>query len=457
MMLGDVDDASSLRTWEPGFEGDRRIVVARLGPFLRLFRCPRHFVKRFYHTVYDLAIEDWTIAMDQKLLGGLCVMHVDLSVRFQPTLTYVEEHFDALPDVARHIKSNYERLLEDAIQEELLKAEANHWIPDRLTEIEYRIEDRINESLMVQHIQCRAGCRLDPVFQELSEEDWALDGRFRHQSAYLEVMRRHHEFRDKRNNELFRQLEHDDQTRLVHEGKVLEQQRHEEDLQLEKKKRETAQLRMLLEEEEKHHAANLSHGSRLKRMERDASMKDKAEELSEQLRSEQELQREKDKGEMERLKIVLEEEEKRHEARMEHASRLKQMEADAEMRDKLVLMREQMRREAEFQQEKGEKETEQLKMALEEEERRRAAKLMHESRLKRMELEADMRDKERRYEATRQADVFLRHEIELLVLEKQRATLDREIHEARHGRSVPQQSESGEEFSIVPDSGGEPP
>ncbi len=454
-MSSDVDDASALRLWDPGFEGDRRIVVARLGPFLRLYRCPRHFVKRFYHTVYDLAIEDWTVNMEQKLLGGLCVMHVELSVRFQPTLTYVEEHFDALLDVARHIKSHYQMLLEDAIQEELLTAEANHWIPDRLTEIEHRIEDRINESLMVQHIQCRTGCRLDPVFQELNEEDWALDGRFRHRSAYLEVMRRHHEFRDKRNHELFRQLEHDDQTRLVHEEKVFEQQRHEEVLQLEKKKKETAQLRMLLEEEEKHHAARLSHGSRLKRMERDAAMKDKAEELSEQLRGEHELQREKDKKEMERLKMVLEEEEKRHEARLGHGSRLKRMEADAGMRDKLALMQEQMRRETEFQREKGGKETEQLKMALEEEERRRAARLMRESRLKRMELEADMRDKERRFEATRQADVFLRHEIELLVLEKQRATLDKEIHEARQGR-IPQQSEPPEEPPVVPDSGGEP-
>lgn len=455
-MPSDVDDASALRIWDPGFEGDRRIVAARLGPFLRLYRCPRHFVNRFYHTVYDLAIEDWTVNMEQKLLGGLCVMHVELSVRFQPTLTYVEEHFDALPDVAGHIKSYYRRLLEDAIQEELLTAEANRWIPDRLTEIEYRIEDRINESLMAQHIQCRTGCRLDPVFRELNEEDWALDGRFRHQPAYLEVMRRHHEFRDKRNHELFRQLEHDDQTRLIHEEKVFEQQRREEALQLERKKRETTQLRMVLEEEEKHHAAKLSHGSRLKRMERDAATKDKAEEMSEQLRSEHELQRGKDKKEMERLKMVLEEEEKRHEVRLEHGSRLKRMDADADMRDKLALMREQMRREEELQREKGSKETEQLKMALEEEERRRAVQLMHESRLKRMGLETDMRDKERRFEATRQADVFLRHEIELLVLDKQRATLDREIHEARHGRSVLQQSEPPEETDIVSGGGGEP-
>ena len=440
-MSGDVDETLALRIWDPGFEGDRRIVVARLGPFLRLYRCPRRFVKKFYHTVYDLAIEDWTVEMEQKLLGGLCVMHVELAVRFQPTLAYVEEHFDALPDVAGHIKSHYQKLLEDAIQEELLTAEANRWIPDRLTEIEHSIEDRINESLMVQHIQCRTGCRLDPLFRELDEEDWALDGRFRYQSAYLEVMRRHHVFRDKRNHELFRQLEHDDQTRLVHEEKVFEQQRHEEALQLEKKKRETTQLRMVLEEEEKHHAAKLSHGSRLQRMERDAAMKDKAEELSEQLRSEQELQKEKDKGEMERLKMVLEEEEKRHEVRLEYGSRLKQMEADAEMRDKLVLMREQMRREEELQREKGGKETEQLKMTLEEEERRRAVRLMHESRLKRMELEADMRDKERRFEATKEADVFLRHEIELLVLEKQRATLDKEIDAAKQGGAPLQSTE----------------
>ena len=454
-MPDDVDDASALRIWDPGFEGDRRIVVARVGPFLRLYRCPKRFIKRFYHAVYDLAIEDWTVNMEQTLLGGLCVVRVELSVRFQPTLTYIEEHFDALPDIALHIRSNYQRLLEDAIQEELLTAEANHWVPDRLTEIERRIEDRINESLMIQHVHCRAGCRLDPVFQEINDDDWVLDGRFRHQSAYLEVMHRQHVFRDKRNHELFRQLEHDEQTRLAHEEKVFEQQRHEEALQLEKKKRETAQLRMVLEEEEKHHAAELSHGSRLKRMERDAAMKDKAEELSEQLRSEHALQMEKDKKEMERLKIVLEEEEKRHEARLEHASRLKQMEEDAEMKDKLALTREKMRGEAELQREKGEKDTEQLKMALEEEERRRAAQLMHESRVKRMELEADMRDKARRFEATKEADVFLRHEIELLVLEKQRATLDTEIHDARHGRSVPQQIEPPEETDSVSGGGGE--
>jgi hypothetical protein len=50
-------------------------------------------------------------------------------------------------------------------------------------------------------------------------------------------------------------------------------------------------------------------------------------------------------------------------------------------------------------------------------------KIEYESRLKGMQLEAEIKEQQKRFEATEKSDEYLRREIELLILEKQRTEL----------------------------------
>jgi hypothetical protein len=57
-------------------------------------------------------------------------------------------------------------------------------------------------------------------------------------------------------------------------------------------------------------------------------------------------------------------------------------------------------------------------------------KIEHESRLYQMQLDAEVKEIAQRAEATKNKDEYLRREIEWLVLDKQRAELTRLIREA---------------------------
>jgi hypothetical protein len=56
--------------WDPGFEAERQVVLAKLGLYNRLFQRPEKFVRRFYHRFYPLTIEDWTLTFKTSLYGG---------------------------------------------------------------------------------------------------------------------------------------------------------------------------------------------------------------------------------------------------------------------------------------------------------------------------------------------------------------------------------------------------
>ena len=65
-------------------------------------------------------------------------------------------------------------------------------------------------------------------------------------------------------------------------------------------------------------------------------------------------------------------------------------------------------------------------------EKLREEQLKHDARIKQMELTAEIEEQEKRHKTTQKTEDFLRKEIELLVLEKQRAELNEEIKIAKH-------------------------
>ncbi|MEN8259887.1 MAG: hypothetical protein ABFS02_04750 [Pseudomonadota bacterium] len=320
-----MQDFTSNEEWDAGFEAGRRVVVSRVGPFTRVFARPRGYVKRFYHTLYDLRIEDWKVDVEKKILGGFCTMRAFVLIRFQPTERYVEENLDALPDLTDHVKLHYEGLLRDAVEQELLAAEDGGWVERGLGEFEKRIENSVNETLVVQNIRCRTSCEIEPLFQKVNPEDVRqLSGDFRHEQIFLEIMRRNYAFREKQASEMYRQEQQDMDTRLKHESTRLAQMRRDDEQRKGKEAFETARLKAELEEKERREAERLR---------------------SEEWRN------------MERLKL--------------------------------------------------------------------------ESKIKQMELTLEMEDRKMRSQVTAESDELLRREIEMLVLEKKRASLGRDIKRGR--------------------------
>ncbi|MGH8556195.1 MAG: hypothetical protein ACRESZ_01795 [Methylococcales bacterium] len=307
--------------WDPGFEGDRWIVVSRFGPFLKVYKKPAQYRKIFYHKVFQLPVRDWPIVSSAKFLAGLCTMTSRLQVRFQPTLRYVQDNIDALPDFSGHIMSSYESLVKDVMERKLLLAEDGGWIKQGLESIERSIENTVNETLAAQNIQCRTRCQLEPSFEELSgQQIESMSGHFERQAVYLELMRRNHEFESKRCQEIFRHAEQ-------HERAALEHQRN----------------------------------------------------LLDQFKRDEAVRQAKDKDESERIFAQLKEEEKRQAARQSS------------------------------------------------EERRQTERIKHEKQLRKLEIEAKRKEQELRLQATEHKDDALRREIELLILEKQRNSLEKEV------------------------------
>lgn len=312
-------------TWEAGFEGDRRVVVAQLGPFRRVFARPKHYRPRFHHRVYDLRIEDWRIPLETLHLGPLCTVEAQLSLRFQPTLKFAREHLDQIGDIGAYIRTSYRVLLQDAAEQELRRLEATKLPEHESGDIERRIETVTHELLAMRNIQCRARCSVAIRFAAPDTiDDYAATADSKHKDIYLELLRRRRENAERIAREHFEREVHEHQLKLEHEARMLELLKKEADLRRQKQAQETEQVRSELSADELRY--------------------------SEQIDSE----------------IRLREERIRHEARLRH-----------------------------------------------------------------MELEADLAEKNLRAEALTDVEHHLRREIELLALERQRLMLEEEIHDVK--------------------------
>ena len=425
--------------WDPGFEGERRVVLSKIGPYTNLFPRPEKFVKRFYHTVYYLAIEDWKIATQTTLYSGFCTINGTLNIRFQPTLRYVEENLEALPDIGSTIKSHYEGIVRDIIDTALLDLDDGSWVQTGLSETQKQIEITINETLILQNIQGRALCVLEPYFKPLTNDDeTTIDGKFTQESIYINVIKKNFAFHENQDKEKLRQQEALEKSRL-------EQLRLEEESQRQKQAQEAEAKVLRLEEEkeqrtkqhevkERLHIEKIKHKTRLMEMELQAEIADQAKLQAERFQMEDKLHTEKIKHDAQLKELELETKrselakQSAEELQIEEEFRLKKLQHDARLKER------------DLQAEIDEHAKQQAKWH-EVEERLRKEKISHDSALKEMDLAAELKEQKKRFDATQQTDDYLRKEIETLVLEKQRAELNREIREAeKKAGPAPQES-----------------
>jgi hypothetical protein len=427
--------------WDPGFDGRRQLVIAKLGPFRKIYRRSANFKKRFYHTVYPLPIEEWGITEHVQLYGGFCSVEAALSIRFQASITYAQAHSEALPEINRHIKAGFEGLIRDAAVQELRLLDDGKWVETGLARVEKQLQTTINETLAVQHIHCRALCEMQATFADAFDAA-QLDSRCAREDIYLKVLKKNFEVRERQEQERFRQEQALEEQRLAQEQRLIEQQNREDELKRAEQEQAARNLRLRLEDRERQlaeqllveqrlHREKLKHQQHLHAMEKEIEAEEQQHRQSKQFQLERQLQEEQLEHQQQlkakqltaeiedyaRQQITWNEANERFRiAKIQREERLKQMENAAELK----LQESKLLDEQNLQ------------------ERLLEEKLKHESRLKEMELQMQIQEQKKRYEETQQVDEYLRHDIELLILEQHRSELVQAIKKAKQDLMSPQ-------------------
>lgn len=439
--LQGTEFAQEQQDWQPGFEGDRRVVLSKFGPFVRCYRKPKKYIKRYWHSLYSLPIENWQITLSKQLFGGFCNIDAKVDLRFQASYKFALGNMADLANINELIKSYFEGLILDILEQALGDLEDGEWIKSGLSEAKHQIETTINETLIIQNIQCRAICELDPTFARISEQD-DVDECFIRKSVYLDVMQQNFSFREQQKQEWFRQQDSLAEQTLEHKKKQLELLEKEgEILCIQQAKEADNQQRLLLESgtheqmrletERKIHEQEISHKSLIMEMEYQEEAKEREKKQSINHQTENTLQ----ESSVNHDKLM-------SETRMSHERLLKEQELEFEIEE--FEKRQTRWNTAEFEQqsdkikqEKILKEQELEADILEQEtreiaqqklqERIKEEKINHERRLRAMELDAEQQMQLERYKATQNSDQFIQREIDLLTLEKQKIELNKEI------------------------------
>ena len=388
-------NSASDEVWESGFEADRQIILSKLGPYQKIFLRPEKFIKRFYHTIYPLTIEEWQCVEEVKLYDDFCTMDVTLDVRFQATFNYAISNIEILSELNDHIKSAYYGLAMDIVNRELLNLSDGGWVQDGLQEVEKKIGIFISEMLILQNIQSQVVCNLKPSFKEFPDVQFAKE------AVYLSVLKKSFEFSDQEKEEVFRQQQEQEKQKIDHKRKQLKRLNHEAEVDRQKqalhaennkrflKQREKLQLEQF-EIKKKIHADRIKHNNELKEMTFIAELDEKV-----RLHAE-ERTREKE----ENLHLIA------------HQVKLKEKELESEIG---IYEREQEG----WRDAKDKTHTEELDL---------------KHRQKQLEFDTDVGYKKRfehqrlvmqeeSFSARKKSDVYLKREIELLELEKQRLAL----------------------------------
>ncbi len=262
---------SSDDVWEADFDVDRQIVYSKLGAYTKVFLRPEKFVKRFYHTVYPLPIEEWHCKEEIKLYDDFCTMDLTLDVRFQATLNYALNNIELLAELNEHIKDAYHGLVIDIVNRELLNLSDGSWVQEGLDAVEKRISLSISEMLVLQNIQSQVICKLRPSFEEFP------DVKFAKESVYLGVLKKSFEFSEQQKEELFRQQQEQEKQKIEHKRQQLKQLSEIAELDLERQAIQAESNRQVLEEKEQQqrqqseikkrlHADKIKHNNLLKDM-----------------------------------------------------------------------------------------------------------------------------------------------------------------------------------------------
>ena len=266
--MDDFDREPDDALWIAGFEGDRRVVLAKLGPYQRLFARPRHYARRFYHRVHELIIEDWDLPLETPSLGNFCSVTATLAIRFQPTLAFAREHIEHLHHLGEHIRTQYRCLLKDAAEAELRSLESVEWLESGHAELERHIESLVHELLAIRDIQSRCHCRIVATFAEIDpdrlDEDIASADPARNSIA-LQILRQRRDTLERAARERHEELLLEQRLNLEQESKLLELLRQETALIHEQQLEQVRQSRETLLGEETREAEKIDSDIRLKR------------------------------------------------------------------------------------------------------------------------------------------------------------------------------------------------
>lgn len=408
--------------WDPGFDAGRQIVLAKLGPWQAIFERPDAFKPRFYHRNYPIPIQDWQVLVETTLYEGYCRFETTLSLRLQASLKYVIKNSEHIESINKHAQSNCESLIRLIVDQELRRLTDSDWVEDGLALTEKIIQNRINETLITQFIQCSTQCFIRPHFNDQDRENQGVD-HFARENLYLKVLKKNFEFQERFNKERFEQEQAAEQAMLEQRLKMIEQRNKEDDLKrieqaliadnakrhLEEKQQ---QLLNQFQMEERMHLQEIKHKAYLKELEQKNQLELEKKLLEEKLAHQQLLKQKEREVQI----LEFEQEQAQWNETKEHLelekinqqNRLKQLEAEAAISFQELKLGEELKLE----------------------EKLHAERLRHQSRLKDIELDLQIDEQRKRYEATLHSEEFLRRDIELLILEKQRADLLHEIKSA---------------------------
>lgn len=397
--VGSENETAIEDVWESGFEVDRQVIYSKFGPYKKLFLRTDKFVPRFYHTVYPLAIEEWQCLDQVSLYDGFCTIDIDLVVRFQATLNYAMSNVEILTELNEHIKNAYHSMSLDIVNRALLNLSDGSWIQSGLGEIEKAISLDVSEMLILQNIQSQVVCKLKPSFEAFPDVQFAKE------SVYLCVLKKSFEFNDQQREELFRQQQEEERQSIEHKRLQLEQINETAALEREKQSLYAENTKQLLQEKalqqlelyeikQEMHEEKVRHNSHLQAITLAAELKEKQQQQAK----------------------VRQQEEQEKAALIAHQAKLKEQELEASI--------------AEYESEQaGWREAK---------DKAHAEELDLKHRQKQLEFDTDIGYKQRyeqqrlavqeeSYETRQNADIYLKREIELLELEKQRLALQQTI------------------------------
>lgn len=150
--------------WDPGFVGGSQVVVSRLGPFRRVFARPERYRKWFFHTVYDLPLDEWEVPVPPRSLAGVCQIRTALFIRFQPAVRYMASHLDSLSDPYEHVRRQFRAVVVDQAEQALRELARGDWLEHGLSPTERVVEDAVNVMLALNEIHARCRCNIDVEF-----------------------------------------------------------------------------------------------------------------------------------------------------------------------------------------------------------------------------------------------------------------------------------------------------
>ncbi len=251
--LSPQNDKQDSSYWDPGFEIDRQVVVIRLGNiYQRVFLRPDNFVKRFYHQVYSLPVENWQYQEEIDLFEGFCHVDVNIELRFQATLRFAQRNLETIDSINHTIKRQLKTLLVDIVHQHLQQLNDGVWVERGLADVEKKMATDINERLMMQHILPRAICHLTARFEEFPNIQPGKD------NVFLHVLKKNYQNQEEKNRAHFQQKNRLHEQRLLYKRQQLEKVRQYASIECEKRAIEAESELLQLKDKEKRLADRLA-------------------------------------------------------------------------------------------------------------------------------------------------------------------------------------------------------